>query len=121
MVYRWCRCVPVVYGDGVSPVLAGAEMAQAVAESLQQASDAEAVATQHPSKELGFPHSSTAATPEVDTLTVRSNGVSGRMAPVATRRAPLASRPLALSSAAAQKWGTGKRDGKGLSVEDVAA
>jgi hypothetical protein len=120
----WRRCVPVVYGDGVSPVLAGAEMSQAVAESLQQANDADAPAVGQPqqpspSETPAFAQSSAAATPEVESLSFRSNGASSPLVTVAARRIPLTRRTAMHEGT--QNWDNGRRRGKGQSDEEEAA
>ncbi|BDA44925.1 probable recBCD enzyme subunit RecD at C-terminar half [Coccomyxa sp. Obi] len=127
------RCTPVVYGDGLSQGLAGAEVSQAVAKSLQQAHDATMGhgPTQGPSAGA-FNHGSEAATPEVENVMQQNRAAVSRITPATSlRRTSLARRALQSSNAAgsqlglqqgAQEWGDGGRNGKVLlRVEGEAA
>lgn len=117
----------MVYGDGLSQSLAGAEVSQAVAESLQQAHDADAAAvghaqTQGPSTGA-FNRGSEAATPEVEIVLEQSRAPGSRIAPATFRRTSLVRKALQSSNAAGsqsglqqrpQEWGNGGRNGKEL-------
>ena len=126
----------MVYGDGLAQSLGGAEVSQAVAESLQQAhADADAAAvghgqTQGPSNG-GFNRGGEAATPEVEIVLQPSRAPGSRIASTIPRHMPLVKRALRSRTAAgtqpglqqgAQEWGNGGRDGKELlRVEGEAA